>query len=111
MEMKKIILFLAITLASTAAMAGYDANIMGELDSVAVYTAEDSIYVVLKNQPTSHAVCNPAYFVIPPTVPADRRKALLARLSLAFALKESVNIGYDSTGGCANGYIYVWRVG
>ena len=109
--MKKIILAFLLSLVATASMAAYNANIEGELEGFAVYAEDDYIYFRLKNQPASHPTCNPAYFVIPATVPADRRKAMLARLSLAYALKETVNIGYDSTGGCATGYIYAWRIG
>lgn len=94
------------------ANAAYNSNMRGELEGFYVYSDGDYIYFRLKNQPTSHGFCNPYYFVIPETVSSDRRKAMLARLSLAFALKESVNIGYDSMGNCAHGgYIRVHRVG
>jgi DNA phosphorothioation-dependent restriction protein DptG len=83
----------------------------GELEGFWVYSYSDQVYLRLKNQPTSHAGCDPSYFVIPPTVSADRRKAMLARLSLAYAMRETVNIGYAASGDCAQGHIQVYRVG
>jgi hypothetical protein len=94
-----------------SANAAYDANVAGELDGFYVYSDVDSIYLRLKNQPTSHNGCNPSYFVIPSTVPADRRKAMLARLSLAYALGETLNIGFAANNDCADGYIRAYRVG
>lgn len=99
------------TVVNNNAKAAYDANMSGQLEGFYVYTEADHIYLRLKNQPTNHAGCNPYFFVVPGTVPADRRKAIIARLSLAYALGESVNIGYAANGDCANGYIQVYRVG
>jgi hypothetical protein len=100
-----------LLLVCRTATAAYDANMAGELEGFYVYAESDYIYFRLKNQPASHNGCNPAYFVIPATVPVERRKAMLVRLSLAYALQESVNIGYAANGDCANGYINVHRVG
>lgn len=91
--------------------AGYDSNIKGTLEGVYVYTDHDAIYFRFKNQPTSHPSCKATYFVISGSVPQERREQLLSRLMLALASKELVNIGYDSQGNCANGYIRVHRVG
>jgi hypothetical protein len=98
-------------LAIAPAGAVYNANMSGVLATVATYADGDFIYITLQNQPTTHPSCNPAFFVIPETVPADRRKAMLARLMVAWTTGEAVNIGYDSTGSCAGGYIQVHRVG
>jgi hypothetical protein len=95
----------------TPAHAVYDANMSGYLEGFYVYSDGDYIYFRLKNQPTSHNGCNPSYFVIPSAVPLERRKAMLARLSLAYAMQESVNIGYAANGDCGHGYINVYRVG
>lgn len=111
MRLRTFVLCLATVAAATCVQAAYDANMRGPLEGFYVYADGDHVYFRLQNQPTSHNGCNPAYFVIPASVPADRRKAMLARLSLAFALQEQVNIGYAANGDCAHGYINVYRVG
>lgn len=83
----------------------------GVLEGVYVYTAGDYIYFRLTNQPASHPGCDPTYFVISENVPESRRQMLLSRLLSAYAMKENVNIGYDSKGDCAHGYIRVHRAG
>lgn len=83
----------------------------GTLTGVYVYTDGDYIYFRLNNQPTSHPKCKSNYFVIPSTVPQNRREMLLSRLLTAYSMKEKVNIGYDNSVECANGYIKVHRVG
>lgn len=93
------------------AIAEYNSNVRGQIEGYYVYAHADEIYFRLINQPSSHAYCKPNYFVIPATVPADRRKAMLARLSVAYALKEDVNIGYAGGNDCADSYIRVYRVG
>lgn len=107
----KYILFILINTFALNTQADYNANMSGELAHVAVYTDGDYIYLTLKNQPKSHLGCDPSYFVIPESVPADRRKMLLSRLLSAYAMKETVNIGYDNKGDCVHGYIRVHRVG
>jgi hypothetical protein len=111
MKLNSLVILAASIAASTLASASYDANMTGQLEGFYVYADGDYVYFRLKNQPTSHNGCNPAYFVIPSTVPADRRKAMLARLSLAYAMQETVNIGYSANGDCGHGYINVYRVG
>ncbi len=94
------------------AHAGYDENIVGPLEGFYVYANVDYVFLRLKNQPTTHDGCKPDYFVINSSVPVDRRKAMLARLSLAYALQEPINIGYAAHGDCSDGgYIQVYRVG
>ncbi|MDR0779081.1 MAG: hypothetical protein LBF16_00075 [Pseudomonadales bacterium] len=107
----KIFIALLVVVTCNSASASYDANMSGEIEGFYVYAEGDYVFFRLKNQPGSHFGCDPTYFVIPETVSADRRKALLARLSLAYAMQEVVNIGYAANGDCAAGYIRVYRVG
>jgi len=106
-----ICLALGILATGGEAFASYYANMSGQLEGFYTYADGDYIYLRLVNQPTTHSGCNPSFFVIPETVPPDRRKAMLARLALAYALKEPVNIGYAANGDCQHGYINVYRVG
>lgn len=101
----------AILTTSQGAVAGYDANMDGIPDGVLTYP-EGWIYIHLTNQPASHPQCNPSYFVIDPTsMDAGAVNRMFARLMTAYALKESVNIGFDSQGDCVDGYIHVRRIG
>lgn len=108
--MNKVLIVLGLLISFTS-LAAYNANMRGEIQGIYVYTDADHIYVILKNQPSNHHACNPNYFVIPASVPYERRQMLLSRLLTAYASKEVVNIGYDATGNCANGYIQIYRVG
>jgi hypothetical protein len=97
--------------ASPNAIAVYNANMTGVVTSVWSYTEFDLIYFQLSTQPSTHPSCDAWAFVIPSDVPADRRKALFARLMMAKATGETINIGYDNAGDCADGRIRVHRVG
>lgn len=94
--MKKYLIGFAIFLLSNAAMATYNANIVGQLTGVYVYADDDYIYLRLNNQPASHPTCNPSYFVISGDVELARRQMLLSRALAAYLSKENLNIGYDS---------------
>lgn len=96
---------------SSNASAVYNANMSGVVTAVWTYTEHDTIYFQLSTQPATHPSCEPWAFVIPSEVPADRRKALLARLMMAKATGETINIGYDNAGDCADGRIRAHRVG
>jgi hypothetical protein len=112
--MKRLIVstFLLLAMATVEdAGAIYNANISGQLAAFWSYSYSDPIYFVLKNQPSTHPTCNPSFFVVPGTIPADRRKMMFARLSLAYATQENLNIGYDNAGDCADGYIQAYRIG
>lgn len=110
--MKNILGVVAASLLSTHAFAIYNANLSGVITHVTTYADTDSIYIVLNNQPTSHTgSCNPVSFVIDSSVPLERRKMMLARALAAHATGETINIGFDSTGNCADGYIRAHRVG
>ena len=114
MTIRKIIaaaIGVAALLVSTNASAVYNANMYGVVTAVLVYSDGDYIYFQLSTQPSSHPACLPSYFVIHSSVPADRRKAMLMRLMVAKETGETVNIGYDGTGDCADGYIRAHRVG
>lgn len=101
----------AFAFASSSARAAYNANTSGVVISVVTYTDADYILFRLSNQPASHPSCNSNFFAISSTVSADRRKNMLARLLLAKATGEPIDIGYDNTSDCADGYIHVYRVG
>jgi hypothetical protein len=90
--------------------AGYDANLNGEVSHVMTYSS-GLILFRLKNQPSAHPQCNKAYFAIATDVSEAAASRLYARLLTAHTTKTSVNIGYDSLGSCANGYIRVHRIG
>ncbi|RZI81335.1 MAG: hypothetical protein EOP38_19640 [Rubrivivax sp.] len=109
MKIRAILFTLALV--STPAFSTYSANLAGEVSGVYTYTEGDYIFFTLKNQPSSHPGCNPAYFSIDGSVPVDRRKIMLARLMAAYATHETVNIGYDKDGTCSEGVIRVYRVG
>jgi hypothetical protein len=111
MKLGVAVLIMAGLTAPMSSFAAYDANMVGQIEGFYVYADGDYVYFRLKNQPVSHNGCSPHYFVIPSTVSADRRKAMLARLSLAYAMQETVNIGFAANGDCADGYINVYRVG
>jgi hypothetical protein len=102
---------LAIALLPVTARAAYNANMSGVPTTVATYADGDYIYLALNNQPASHPGCNPGFFVITAAVPLANRQMMLAQLLAAKFAKEPVNIGYDNSGDCADGYIRVHRVG
>ena len=109
--MKKLALISVLAIYSSLSMATYNANMSGVLTDVITYTDADYIYLKLDNQPTSHPNCNPSFFVIATDVSLQMKQMLLSRLLTAYALNESVKIGFDNAGNCAHGYIRVHRVG
>ena len=100
-----------LTFAVSPVNAQYNANIQGVVTSVLVYTDNNLILVRLKNQPTTHPLCNPVYFAVGSDVDPKRIDRLLSRLLLAKTTGETVNIGYDNAGNCASGYIRLHRAG
>lgn len=107
---RKLLIGTLAALAPVAAFAAYNANGGFVISGVLTYAETDSIYVLVA-APPAHSGCSNAHFVISGAIPADRRKAMLARLLLAKATGEVLNLGYDGTGDCAEGYIRVHRVG
>ncbi len=91
--------------------AGYDANMTGVIESVLTYSDASYVLFRLQNQPTSHPSCNPYYFALSDSLPGDRLSRLTARLLTAYALGETITIGYDSLGNCAHTFIRGHRVG
>jgi hypothetical protein len=102
--------FAGVGLAATS-NAGCNADLSGAVSHVMTYSHADSILFRLANRRTSHPSCNPCYFVVAQDVSADRRKAMLARLLAAYAAGETVNVGFDASGDCADGHIRVHRPG
>lgn len=107
----RIVAAAAGLLLTHSAGATYNANMSGVVTFLATYTDGDYIYFRLANQPASHPQCNPSYFVIPETVPENRRNRAFALLLTAKQTGEPLNIGFDHSGDCAHGYIRVHRVG
>ena len=107
---RKICLAVLAAMVPAAAFATYNANGGFLITGVLTYAETDSLYILV-SAPPAHSGCSNAHFVISGAVPADRRKAMLARLLLAKATGEALNLGYDATGDCAEGYIRVHRVG
>ena len=99
----------ALVLSASPAAAVYNANITGVVTMVLTYDA-DFILFRIDNQPT-HSACSASLFAIGPDVATKQADRMYARLLLAYGSKEPVNIGYDSVGNCAAGYIRVHRVG
>lgn len=110
-SVKNIIIGAFIMCTTIPSHAVYNDNLKGIIKHVGVYTDGDYIYITLENQPTAHSACKPNHFVITEEVPSERRAMILSRLLTAYAMKETVNIGYDSNGDCAHGYIRVHEVG
>ena len=109
-RMAAVVLFL-VTISPAPARAEYNANMTGVVRYVAVYADGDYLYFRLENQPTSHPVCNPAYFVVSQDIPQNRRNQMLAALLAARYSGEPINIGYDNSIECMHGYIRVHEVG
>jgi hypothetical protein len=107
----------ALLLGNTAD-ATYNTNLTGTIVSFATYD-NGEILVVLSNQPSSNGSSSAAFFELDPpgiagsTVANDAAFGrMTARLALAYAAGQSVNLGYDNASNCAaGGYIRVYRVG
>jgi hypothetical protein len=108
--MTRLLITIVLSMVSTAASAVHNANMTGVITMLSTYSDGDYIYIQLSSHP-AHPTCNNQFFVIPSTIPENRRNSMLARLMLAKATGEAVIIGYDAVGDCAHGYIQVHRVG
>ncbi|MET1257634.1 hypothetical protein [Aliikangiella maris] len=90
--------------------AEYDKNIEGNI--VAIYTyPSGTVLFKLDNQPTNHPSCNPVYFAIAKDVPESAANRMYSRLLSLHTTKTKAYIGFDSQGGCGDGYIRVHNVG
>jgi hypothetical protein len=98
---------------AATAHATYNSNLAGTVTSIATYT-NGMVLFSLANQPTSNGSCNATNFEVDvsDTVSDAAFNRMYARLAEAYALGETVNVGYDNTGSCAiSGYIQVYRIG
>ncbi len=69
------------------------------------------ILIRLKNQPSAHPSCKASYFSIATDTQEVAAQRMYSRLLIAYTTKQPVNIGFDNTGTCGNGYMRVYRVG
>ncbi len=104
------ILSIAIFASVNPLYANYNANISGVVTNVLTYDS-GLILFRLDNQPSSHPTCKATYFAIALDVKDVAVSRMLSRLLTAHTTKTSVNIGFDNTADCGNGYIRVHRVG
>lgn len=92
--------------------AGYDANLQGAVTMVVTYTGVGKpIFFRLANQPSSHPSCLTDYFAIDGATDLQQLNRAYARLLAAYVLGETVNVGYDSQGDCADDCIRVREIG
>ena len=104
-------LALSLALSAGPAAAAENAYFSGKIAAILTYTYQDAILVRMVNQPTSHPACVATHFVIASSTTEARRTRVLSRLMTAYATGETVIIGYDNAGNCADGYIRIERVG
>ncbi|PSW80799.1 hypothetical protein [Photobacterium damselae] len=90
--------------------AGYDANMVGKITSVMTYSS-GSVLFSLDTQPKSHPQCTPTFFAISANTKESIINRFLSRLLAAYTTKETINIGFDSQGDCAENWIRVHRIG
>jgi hypothetical protein len=102
--------FLTLLLAPLGSQAYYNANLVGVVTQVLTYPESGHILFVLNNQP-SHPACNSSYFAFGDAGSEAAVNRVYARLLVAHATGEPVNIGFDNEGNCASGYIRAHRVG
>jgi hypothetical protein len=109
--MKKAIFIMCILFsASNIVQAGYNDNLTGVVTHVMTYTS-GLILFRLNNQPATHPTCNTSYFAIATDTNDIATNRMLSRLLTAHTTKVPVNIGFDNTADCGNGYIKTHRVG
>ena len=110
--MRVLALSLCLLLVSMGpAVATENAYISGKIEAIIAYTYQDTVLIRLVNQPTSHPACAATHFAISASTTEARRNRVLSRLLTAFGTGETVIIGYDNAGNCADGYIRIERVG
>ena len=108
--MNKLFISLALLLSANFCSAEYNDNKIRKITAVLTYTDSDSIYIQLENPP-AHSTCDNQFFVIPDSLPTERRQILLSRILLAYSTQEAVNIGFDNAGNCVSSYVRIHRVG
>ncbi|WP_158703072.1 hypothetical protein [Allosphingosinicella vermicomposti] len=89
----------------------YNGNAVVKITGVFTYTTSNYVLFTVEEKPAGIA-CEKAYFGLPLNMTDAARQIVVARLLLAYSLKEPVNIGFDATGPCiADEFIWVARVG
>jgi len=106
----RVIICSVLLLLSHIASAGYDNNIEGDIVGIYTYPT-GTVLFDLGNQPTSHPSCNPRYFAIAKDVSEAAANRMYSRLLTLHTTKTKAYIGYDSQGGCGDGYIRVHNIG
>ena len=96
--------------APTVVHATYNANIAGVINNLRVYD-DGLVLFTLTTQPTSHPACNANYFALEKTMDPNFKAMLLSRALVAKSSGETIKIGYDNAGSCANNYIRVHMIG
>lgn len=110
--MNKMALTIVSLLLSTLVSANYDNNFRGKVLDVLTYPYSKNILIRVEGQPSSHPVCSKFdYMAIDSNIDNEARQLVFARLLMAYASGESVNIGYDANDECVGGRIKVYRVG
>lgn len=107
-----VALFAMVLGGSNEADAVYTSNTSAKITNILTYDDSNIILIQLDNQSTlSNHPCNHSYFAIDPATPEDRLDRMYSRAMLAFGSGTPINIGFDGTGNCVNGYMRVHRVG
>jgi hypothetical protein len=104
---------LSLVLFIPSAHATYNTNLAGVVTAVLTYPAGWVLFT-LNNQPTSNGSCNATYFELDVPTAADENafNRVYARLAMAYASGEQVNVGFDNSANCGtSGYIQVYRIG
>jgi hypothetical protein len=109
----RAILILAAAFAATSASANYNANLVGVPLTVSTYEGGLVLFILDTQASAVGGTCSAVFFGIDPSIPADQRALMFARLQTAQAAGQSINVGYDNTGaaGCVDGYIHAYRIG
>ncbi|WP_305840224.1 hypothetical protein [Photobacterium leiognathi] len=110
MSILKRLYVICLLVISANSQAGYDENIQGKVIQVMTYSS-GSVLFSLENQPQSHPQCQSSFFAIPASTKESIANRFLSRLLAAFSTKETINIGFDSKGDCADSWIRVHRIG
>lgn len=106
-------LFISFIFLSGAVNAGYNSNFLTQLEGVYVYSDMNHIYIKTSTPAplSANSTCSNKYIVVDGEISSDRRNAILSRLLLAYASKETINIGYDNAANCVGSYVRLYRAG
>lgn len=99
-----------LSLSGAAEAYTYNANYSTTITGIYTYAETSEIVFSVANMPTGTNCAGP-FFAIAPNVPTEQKQMMYSWLALAYAMKETVNIGYDGVT-CYNGtWFWVARVG